>query len=202
MTWHIIFFLKALRRLEEFRNNPHIKIPPKSPPTNFQNLGIFKNPIFIPKRIFLQLSAHRPSSQPTCSAHTAHPAFFLPHHADRAPPPPPLTLPRHGCRPLLLRRHGAPMVAPNNSPPLQSTVVTTPFTPSNGSQEGAHLPPLPAIPFPPSAPIKGESPIVLHRTSSRSRSLLPVPKQCPHRALPPLLLRHRHLVATLPPSPR
>jgi hypothetical protein len=49
-------FLKSLRSLEEFRKNPHIKIPSKSPPTNFQSLGIFKNQIFIRKRIFPSLS--------------------------------------------------------------------------------------------------------------------------------------------------
>jgi hypothetical protein len=57
MAWYILFFLKSLMSLEEFRNNPHIKIPPKSPCTNFQSLFIFKNPIFILKRIFLQISA-------------------------------------------------------------------------------------------------------------------------------------------------
>jgi hypothetical protein len=40
-------FLKYLRRLEEFRKNPHVKIPPKSPCANFQSRGIFKNSIFI-----------------------------------------------------------------------------------------------------------------------------------------------------------
>jgi hypothetical protein len=44
--------------------NPHIKIPPKSP-TNFQSLCIFKNPIFIRKRIFLHFWPNRPSGQPT-----------------------------------------------------------------------------------------------------------------------------------------
>jgi hypothetical protein len=40
-------FLKSLRSLEEFRKNPHVKIPPKSPSTNLQSLGKFKNPILI-----------------------------------------------------------------------------------------------------------------------------------------------------------
>jgi hypothetical protein len=44
-------FLKSLRSLEEFRKNPHVKIPPKSP-TNFQSLGKFKNPILIQKFLF------------------------------------------------------------------------------------------------------------------------------------------------------
>jgi hypothetical protein len=36
-------FPKNLRSLEEFRKNPHIKIPPKFPCANFQSLGKFKN---------------------------------------------------------------------------------------------------------------------------------------------------------------
>jgi hypothetical protein len=50
-------FLKSLRSLEEFRKNPHVKIPPKSPSTNFQILGKFKNPIFNSEIIFSLLSA-------------------------------------------------------------------------------------------------------------------------------------------------
>jgi hypothetical protein len=49
MAYYI--FLKSLRSLEEFRKNPHVKIPPKSP-TNFQSLGKFKNPILILKFFF------------------------------------------------------------------------------------------------------------------------------------------------------
>jgi hypothetical protein len=51
-------FLKYLRSLEEFRKNPHVKSPPKSPCANFQSLGIFKNLMFYSKRNFLQISAH------------------------------------------------------------------------------------------------------------------------------------------------
>jgi hypothetical protein len=56
-------FLKSLRSLEEFRKNPHVKIPPKSPSTNFQSLIKFKNPIFNSEIIFLtfgpaDLAAH------------------------------------------------------------------------------------------------------------------------------------------------
>jgi hypothetical protein len=51
MTYFI--FLKSLRSLEEFRKNPHIKIPP----TNFQSLGIFKNQILFGKEFFPSLSA-------------------------------------------------------------------------------------------------------------------------------------------------
>jgi hypothetical protein len=65
MAWHIIF-LKSLRSLEEFRKNPHVKIPPKSPSTNFQSLGKFKNPIFNLEFFFIHfgpadLAAHSAS---------------------------------------------------------------------------------------------------------------------------------------------
>jgi hypothetical protein len=52
-------FLKSLRSLGEFRKNPHVKIPPKSPCANFQSLGIFKNQILFGKAFSRSLSAHR-----------------------------------------------------------------------------------------------------------------------------------------------
>jgi hypothetical protein len=58
MACHIVFFYKSLRSLEEFRENPCVKIPPKSLCANFQRLGKFKNPIFILKRF---LSASSPT---------------------------------------------------------------------------------------------------------------------------------------------
>jgi hypothetical protein len=54
-------FLKYLDSLEDFRKNPHVKIPPKSPCANFQSLGIFKNPIFIRKGIFFRFRPIWPS---------------------------------------------------------------------------------------------------------------------------------------------
>jgi hypothetical protein len=57
-------FLKYLRSLEEFRKNPHVKIPPKSSCANFQSLGIFKNLIFIQKGIFFGFWPIRPSPAP------------------------------------------------------------------------------------------------------------------------------------------
>jgi hypothetical protein len=53
-------FLKYLRSLEEFRKNPHVKIPPKSPCANFQSLGKFKNLIFNSKIIFLRFRPGQP----------------------------------------------------------------------------------------------------------------------------------------------
>jgi hypothetical protein len=56
MAYYI--FLKSLRSLEEFRKNPHVKIPPKSPCANFQSLDIFKNQFLFGKKFSLSLSAH------------------------------------------------------------------------------------------------------------------------------------------------
>jgi hypothetical protein len=50
MAYYI--FLNSLRSLKEFRKNPHVKIPPKSPCANFQSLGKFKNPIFNSEILF------------------------------------------------------------------------------------------------------------------------------------------------------
>jgi hypothetical protein len=64
-------FLKYLDSLEDFRNNPHVKITLKSPCANFQRLGIFKNPIFIRKRTLLRFWPIRPSPArvgPLCPA--------------------------------------------------------------------------------------------------------------------------------------
>jgi hypothetical protein len=80
-----------LRSLEEFRKNPHVKIPPKSPSTNFQSLGKFKNPIFNSEIIF---PSFRPGqscgpfslwpSQPTSRAIPRRPKSPQPAHPVRA----------------------------------------------------------------------------------------------------------------------
>jgi hypothetical protein len=74
MTYYI--FLKSLRSLEEFRKNPHDKIPP----TNFQSLCIFKNPIFIQKEFLFEKNFSSPvlarsSPQATARACSAHPGL-------------------------------------------------------------------------------------------------------------------------------
>jgi hypothetical protein len=65
MAWHgmaYYIFLKSLRSLEEFRKNPHVKIPLRSPSTNFQSLGKFKNPIFHSEIIFLAFGPTNPAA--------------------------------------------------------------------------------------------------------------------------------------------
>jgi hypothetical protein len=59
MAYYI--FLKSLRSPEEFTKNPHIKIPPKSPPTNFQSLCIFKKSKIYSDIILLRFRPIRPS---------------------------------------------------------------------------------------------------------------------------------------------
>jgi hypothetical protein len=88
MAYYI--FLKSLRSLEEFSKNPHNKISPKSPPTNFQSLCIFKNPISYSKRIFPPNSGHsasRPAHSPDLGlpAGTSHP-IHLPGPPAQRPP--------------------------------------------------------------------------------------------------------------------
>jgi hypothetical protein len=161
MAYYI--FRKSLRRLEEFRKNPHIKIPPKSPCTNFQSLGKFKNPIFILKRISLQILAQ--SAQP----HHRSVGPFGP----CSPPRPLLPLsPMPAKHRLLLTCHHAMAAAPPSShamerpqwlppsitlPPLQSAVIVSLLHSSNGSIEDAiyrHRPTYPGHLRPPPDPIK------------------------------------------------
>jgi hypothetical protein len=94
-------FLTSMRSLQEFRKNPHIKIPPKSPCTNFQSFGEFKNPIFYSKKIFSSdFSPVGPATPPACLAFLAQlvqPAFFslpvLNRAGDTGLSPPPLAAP-------------------------------------------------------------------------------------------------------------
>jgi hypothetical protein len=71
MVYYI--FLKSLRSLEEFRKNPHVKIPPKSSCANFQALVNSKIQFLIRKFFFL-ISVRPP------------PLFFF--QPSRGPPPP------------------------------------------------------------------------------------------------------------------
>jgi hypothetical protein len=85
MAYYI--FLKSLRSLEEFRKNPHVKIPPKSPSTNLQILGKFKNLIFNSEILFLTFG---PADLASHSAFgPASPLASLPLQAETAPTGPP-----------------------------------------------------------------------------------------------------------------
>jgi hypothetical protein len=123
MAYYI--FLKSLRSLEEFRKNPHVKIPPKSPSTNFQSLGKFKNPIFNSEIPFSLFSARPPplfSSPaaahllPPCPAQSAHHLLRLSDLAIACSAslirPTPAPLVRFGCRLPLTDRWAHPVSEP------------------------------------------------------------------------------------------
>jgi hypothetical protein len=80
MAYYI--FLKSLRSLEEFRKNPHAKIPPKSPSTISQSPAIIKNQILFGKEFSFAFGpiglVARPASQPS---QPPAPSPFLPQAA-------------------------------------------------------------------------------------------------------------------------
>jgi hypothetical protein len=60
MAYYI--FLKSLRSPEEFRKNPHVKIPPKSPSAISQSLAIIKNQILFGKEFSFIFSPIGPAA--------------------------------------------------------------------------------------------------------------------------------------------
>jgi hypothetical protein len=71
MAYYI--FLKSLRSLEQFRKNPHVKIPPKSHSTNFQSLGkLKKKSNFEFRNSFSRFRPDRPCRPSGLSAQPAH----------------------------------------------------------------------------------------------------------------------------------
>jgi hypothetical protein len=77
-------FLKYLRSPEEFRKNPHVKIPPKFSCANFQSHGIFKKLIFIQKGIFFRFRPIRPSPAPRWPAPPLRPSAPRSTHSAQA----------------------------------------------------------------------------------------------------------------------
>jgi hypothetical protein len=82
MAYYI--FPKSLMSLEEFRKNPHVKIPPKSPSTNFQSLGKFKKIKFLIQKFFFLISA-RPTLRPIRPLSPASPLAAPPPQAETVP---------------------------------------------------------------------------------------------------------------------
>jgi hypothetical protein len=186
MTYYI--FLKSLRSLEEFRKNPHVKIPPKSPFTNFQSLSKFKNPIFYSKRIFPQNLAHPAQPRPCWPApqrrpphaRSAHPGLrglgvftkrrlffefaqpgddaFFLCHSHAGPACQLRRLPHVGRPEARLPRASPQLIAPRLPASIIATPIKVPYSP-------ALIPPLEA-PLTPSPAINGvghKSPAVTHR---------------------------------------
>jgi hypothetical protein len=150
-------FLKYLRSLEEFRKNPHVKIPPKSSWANFQSLGIFKNLIFIQKGIFFGFG---PSGPAPPRASPLHPA------GRRLPARPTQPKPRwrifrkaYSLRPCALRQRrllslmsppcGARLLAPSpSSRRLTVTISPHHLRPPHTAQLHPQMPPEPLLASP------------------------------------------------------
>jgi hypothetical protein len=94
MAYYI--FLKSLRSLEEFRKITHVKIPPKSPSTNFQSLGKFKNPILFETNFSSEFGPPGPASPML--------ARSIPQATARALGPSRPALPWRNCQKLSLLR--------------------------------------------------------------------------------------------------
>jgi hypothetical protein len=133
-------FLKSLRSLEEFRKNPHVKIPHKSPCANFQSLGTFKNQILFGKEF--------PTSLPAHPAFSAQPRPSLSFFSNQPISPPPLGLgfpagPAHPHGPtghLLLPPAPEPR-APDAAGRPRATIRVDPDT-STERKENGHINPL------------------------------------------------------------
>jgi hypothetical protein len=193
-------FLNSLRSLGEFRKNPHVKIPPKSPCTNFQSLGIFKNQILFGK----DFSRHfRPSRGPFSflfnRPFSPLPIGPQPHGRPSSPHGPtadfflftaPAERRRHSrgakTHPPLVQDPPPSTIKPQPLPSFNwsFTTLKSPFTPPPVSPL---MPAIIAARHPPRASIKGEpSPrSTPHHSPSPSPPL-------PHRNTPPTELCRRH----------
>jgi hypothetical protein len=150
MAYYI--FLKSLRSLEEFRKNPRVKIPPKSPSINFQSLGKFKNPIFNSEILFLAFGPADPAAR--LASGPASPLAAPPPQVETVPAGP--SSPRVGRafagNTFSLSDHAFPSRPPlprlfvNRAPPVRFTPFPTPADPGRKSP----TPPPPAPRMPPS----------------------------------------------------
>jgi hypothetical protein len=198
-----IIFIKSMRSLGEFRKNPHVKIPPKSPCANFQSLGIFKNQILFGEEFSPSLSAHPafrpslfffyrpifpplptgpwPSDRPSPPARPNQPPFFfLPHRsrARTAPPPAGLAPPPRSPRRLHQKRKMAASNPPSFPPIIR---LHSPFNPAIEAPSSQKLralgPPPPRL-----RPVKADP---SHGEASHTSN---DPSPSPHRALAVVLL--------------
>jgi hypothetical protein len=110
-----------LRNLEEFKKNPHVKIPSKSPCANPQSLGIFKNQILFRKYFFLTFGPTGPAvSRPIRNFSPATALLFL----QPAIPPPFPTGPRPLDRPSSPHGPTGHLLPPPASEPVAQGAAT------------------------------------------------------------------------------
>jgi hypothetical protein len=197
MAWHIVFFLKSLRILEEFRNNPCVKIPPKSPCANFQSLGKFKKSKFYSERIF-QLPAQSAQQPAGPLSLLTHPAlstslFLLRMHQPSAASSSHVAEPRPPHRTSPMPSNGANRSSPSLPPFTRSHFLPLHHS-GNDSIEDAIYHCHPAYPghlrLPPS-PIKGyehprlSPPLFPSLMSSLAPSVTLTLSSGPHHSSPP-----------------
>jgi hypothetical protein len=225
MTYFI--FLKYLRSLEEFRKNPHVKIPPNFPCANFQSLGKFKNPILNSKIFLLHFRPSYPYRPTRLSAQLAPLAHLLPQAEANFAGPSRSAHVHHWriCRNTFSslihafrsRRllsihpltHGAHLSVSSSPLRRPTPARSAPWmSPSLYRPPPSSLPP--SIPFKPAtAPSPSPSPIkatprtpgALH-TSPRSFLLLSRTGTPHHRIFPTATMPPRRPVATPPLAPR
>jgi hypothetical protein len=130
MAYYI--FQKSLRSIEEFRKNPHLKIPPKSPPTKFPK------PLYIQKSNFYLKGIFPPNS-----AHSAQPACPLPR-------PWPADRPKPSNPPLRPTSPATPPSLPDDRVPLAFVLLQSSRAPPHPGCAAAA--PEPAWPPPPPTP--------------------------------------------------
>jgi hypothetical protein len=154
MAYYI--FLKSLRSLEEFRKNPHVKIPPKSP-TNFPSLGKFKIQFLFERNYSFEFRPLGPASLPTSPALACRPA--QPSPAQTAQPTRPLSRPARACLWRILQKtfsslihafhpqsllslpsltHG-PRLSALSSTPRRPTLIAPPPSPAASGPSGPPL---------------------------------------------------------------
>jgi hypothetical protein len=135
-------FLKYLDSLEDFRKNPHVKIPPKSPCTIFQSSAKFKNQLKFEKNFFLNSGPALDSAQPR----PASPSTLI------GPLPFPLPLGHHRQLPLGLglwpTQPARPALSGQHAGPTRSSYF--PGRMANAATTASHPPSLcrPATPLP------------------------------------------------------
>jgi hypothetical protein len=158
--------LKYLRSLEEFRKNPHVKIPPNFPCANFESLGKFKNPIFNSKIFLLHFRPGYPYRPTWLSAQPAPPAPVIPQaEANYAGP----SRSAHMRRWRICRNTFSSLIHAFCSRRLLSIHLLT---------HGAHLlvsSSTPCRPTPPVTPPRHHSPCRPLRASNAAEPLLPPP---------------------------
>jgi hypothetical protein len=196
-------FLKSLRSLGEFRKNPHVKIPLKSPCANFQSHCIFKNSKFYSEIILLSFRPIQPIGPaaahsffsnrlifpplPTGPRPPGRPnrppvIFFLPHQSQARCHRRPSSRCLHGRPDASTGREKWPHLIPLHFPPLISAIPpslipeTGAFNPAIEAPSSRQLKAL-GPPLPRLRPIKADQ--ALGGASHTSNA----PSPSPHRTL-------------------